>query len=130
MANHSGNGGVVKIGTNTVAEVLSWSLTEGINVMDDTVTGDTDDTHKVGTKNWNGSINCYWDDTDATGQEAMTTGASVALHLQPDGDTTGDIDFNGQASITGITRDPANNSIVTANFTFQGDGALTRGVLA
>lgn len=130
MATHTGNGGEVQIGANVVAEVLSWSLSEGINVVDDTVSGDTADTHKTGTTNWNGSVSCYWDETDATGQEAMTIGAAVALHLLPDGSTTGDIDFDGNATITAIERSSANNSIVTANFTFQGNGALTRTVLA
>lgn len=130
MATHSGNGGQVQIGANAVAEVLDWSLTEGINVMDDTVTGDSADTHIVGTTNWSGSVNCYWDETDSTGQEAMTIGASVDLSLLPDGATTGDIDFNGTVSITSIERASANNSIVTASFSFQGNGALTRSVLA
>jgi len=129
MANHTGNGGQVQIGANVVAEVLNWSLSEGINVVDDTTTGDTSDTHKTGTVNWNGSINCYWDETAATGQEAMTIGASVDISLYPDGVATGDIDFNGTATITAIERSSANNSIVTANFTFQGNGDLTRTVV-
>ena len=129
MANHTGNGGAVKIGANTVAEMLDWSLTEGVNVIDDTVVGDAADTHQVGTTNWSGSVNCYWDETDATGQEAMTIGASVELHLEPDGAATGDIDFNGTATINSIERASANNSIVTANFSFTGNGALTRTVV-
>ena len=129
MTTHTGNGGQVQIGANVVAEVLSFSLSEGINVVDDTVAGDTSDTHKTGTTNWNGSVSCYWDETDATGQEAMTIGASVDLSLFPDGATTGDIDFNGTATITAIERSSANNSIVTANFTFQGNGDLARSVI-
>ena len=129
MATHTGNGGSVLITAAAVAEVLDWSLTEGINVIDDTVVGDAADTHLVGTTNWSGSVNCYWDETDASGQEAMTIGASVELHLLPDGAATGDIDFNGTASITSIERASANNSIVTASFSFQGNGALTRTVI-
>ena len=129
MATHTGNGGQVLIGANVVAEVLNSSLSEGINIVDDTTTGDAADTHKTGTTNFNGSINCYWDETDTTGQEAMTIGASVDLHLLLDGAGTGDIDFNGTATITAIERSSANNSIVTANFTFQGNGALSRDVL-
>ena len=60
----------------------------------------------------------------------MVVGASVALHLLPDGATTGDIDFNGTATITAIERTGANDSIVSATFTFQGSGDLTRSVLA
>jgi hypothetical protein len=129
MATHTGNGGEVQIASATVAEVLDWSLTEGVNIIDDTVTGDAADTHLVGTTNWSGSVNCYWDETDATGQEAMTIGASVVIHLLPDGSAATDIDFNGTATINSIERASANNSIVTANFSFTGNGALTRTVL-
>ena len=124
MATHSGNGGLVKIGANTVAEVLDWSLTEGAQTMDDTVQGDSADTHIVGTVNWSGSVNCYWDETDTNGQGAMTIGASVSLALLPDGSGATDWDFTGTATITSIERSSANNSIVTANFSFQGNGAL------
>ena len=129
MANISGNSGDVTISANIVAEVLSFSLTEGVNVIDDTVIGDAADTHLVGTTNWSGSLSCFWDDTDATGQEAMVIGASLEVHLRPEGAGTGNIDFNGTASITSIERAVANNAIVTANFSFQGNGALTRTVL-
>ena len=129
MATHTGNAGAVQVGANTVAEMLTWSLTENINVIDDTVTGDAADTHLTGTTNWSGSVNCYWDETDTNGQEAMTIGASVTLHLLPDGVTTGDIDFNGTATINSIERTSGNNATVVANFTFTGNGALTRTVL-
>lgn len=130
MANHTGNTGSVTIGAAVVAEVLSFSLSEGVNVIDDTVVGDAADTHQVGTANWSGSISCYWDETDATGQEAMTIGASVVVHLLPEGAGSTNIDFTGTASVTSIERSVANNSIITANFSFQGNGALTRTVLA
>ena len=129
MTTHIGNSGLVKITAATVAEVLSWSLTENANTADDTVLGDASESHKVGTKNWSGSVSCYWDETDSTGQEAMVVGASVALHLLPDGAAGGDIDFNGTATIESIERSGANDSIVTADFTFKGNGDLTRSVL-
>jgi hypothetical protein len=130
MSTHIGNNGSVKIGSNTVAEVVDFSLNEGVTVVDDTAIGGTSDTHKVGTKNWSGSVSCYWDETDSTGQEAMTVGASVEIHLLPDGATTGDIDFNGTATLVSIDRSTVNNTIVTASFSFQGNGDLTRTVLS
>lgn len=130
MANHTGNAGSVTISANAVAEILSFSLSEGVNVIDSTAIGDAADTHEVGTVNWNASISCFWDETDSTGQEALTIGASVAVHLLPEGAGSTNIDFNGQASVTSIERSVANNSIITASFSIQGDGALTRTVLA
>jgi len=129
MANISGNSGDVTISAAIVAEVLSFSLTEGVNVIDDTVIGDAADTHLVGTTNWSGSLSCFWDSTDSAGQEAMVIGASLEVHLRPEGAGATNIDFNGTASITSIERAVANNAIVTANFSFQGTGALTRTVL-
>lgn len=129
MANLSGNDGDVTISANTIAEVLSFSLTEGVNVIDDTTIGDTSDTHKIGTTNWSGSISCFWDDSDSNGQEAMTIGASVEVHLRPEGAGAGNIDFTGTASVTSIERAVTNNSITTVNFSFQGSGNLTRTVL-
>ena len=129
MATHIGNNGSVTVGANTVAEVVSFSLTEGAATADDTALGDGYDSHLVGTLNWSGSVTCHWDETDATGQEAMTAGASVELHLLPDGAVTGDIDFNGTATITSIERSVGNNATVSASFSFTGNGALTRDVL-
>ena len=129
MATHIGNQGSVKVGSNTVAEVVSWSLSESANTADDTAIGDTYQSHQVGTLAWSGTVTCHWDETDATGQEAMTSGASVVLHLLPDGATTGDIDFNGTATIVGIERNVTNDGIVSASFSFTGNGTLTRTVL-
>ena len=130
MATHTGNGGQVLITAAQVAHVLSWELTTDATIIEDNAQGDASKTHKVGTKGWSGSVSCYFDETDSTGQEVMLEGLSVALHLLPDGATTGDIDFNGTATIASVAYGSANDSIVTANFTFTGNGDLTRSVLA
>ena len=130
MANVIGNSGSVKIGANAVAEVLSFSVSEAANVADDTVIGDTYASHVSGIKSWSGSVSCYWDKSDATGQEALTSGASVDLHLIPEGAGTGNIDFNGTATVVTVERSTENDSIVTANFSFTGNGPLTRSALA
>jgi hypothetical protein len=129
MANVIGNSGEVLVSTNQVAEVVDFSMSKAVNVADDTVIGDTWQSHKTGTQNWSGSVNCFWDKTDTTAQGAMTIGASVDLHLIPEGSTAGNIDFNGTVTITGIEMSTANDSIVTANFSFQGNGALTEDTL-
>ncbi len=130
MANHIGNSGSVTIGANAVAEILDFALSEGVELPDNSSIGDDSDTHLAGSTNWSGSVNCYWDETDADGQEAMTIGASVALHLLPEGAGSTNIDFNGTASIESIERGVARNGIITASFTFKGNGDLTRSVLA
>jgi len=129
MANIRGNDGVVKVGGNVVAEVLDFSVDETANTIDDTTLGDTSSTHKSGLNSWTGSINCYLDDTDTNGQVALTIGASTSLSLNPEGTTTGDLEYTGTATITGISRAISNDSIVTQSFTFTGNGPLTIGVV-
>lgn len=126
MATYNGNGGVVELSDTAVAEVLDFSIEETANTIDDTVLGDSASTHLSGLVGWSGSINCYWDDGEAS-QEAMTIGASVGLKLNPEGTGTGNYQYDGTATITGISVAVANDSIITRSFTFTGNGALTIG---
>lgn len=125
MANHKGSEGLVKVGTNTVAEILSWSLERTADTIEDTVLGETAKTFQSNTTSWSGSAEAYWDETDTTGQGAMTIGAQVTLNLYPEGDVSGDTYFSGAIIITSISMSADNNGMVTASFSFQGTGALT-----
>jgi len=128
MATFIGNDGIVKVGANAVAEVTSFSVTQSSDTADDTVMGDSWRTHKQGLKSWSGSLECRWDDTDSTGQEALTVGASVSLTLLPEGDTTGDYELSGTATVTEVTQTQNfENNIVSRNFSFLGNGALVVG---
>jgi len=125
MANHKGSEGLVKVGTNTVAEVKSWSVEENADTIEDTTMGDTARTFQAGLTDWGGSLECFWDETDSTGQGALTIGAQVTLNLYPEGATTGDTYYTGTAIVTGITRQAALDGMVEASFTFKGTGALS-----
>ena len=127
MATFDGNDGSVEVGSTVVANILSWTLDEGIATNDTTVIGATSDTHSTGTKNWNGTIECYWDDTDTSGQGALVNGASVTLNLLPEGITTGDYQKSGTATVSGLSTGIALNGTNTASFTFTGNGDLTIG---
>lgn len=129
MATFSGNAGIVKTGANQIAEVLEFNVSESANTIDDTVLEDTSMTHKTGLLSWSGSISCYWDDTDTTGQVSLTIGASVTLNLLPEGDALGAAEYSGTATIVGIERAVSNDNIVTQSFTFTGNGALTIGTV-
>jgi hypothetical protein len=129
MATIIGNDGSVEIGANALAEVTEFSITEAANTADDTVIGDTARTHVVGTVSWNGSASCYFDSSDTNGQEALTIGASVTLNLYPEGNTSTKPEYTGTATVTGVEIGQANDSIVTRNFTFTGNGALTIGTV-
>ena len=90
MANHKGSEGVVKIGANQIAEVRDWSLSETAETIDDTAMGDTARTRQPSLTSASGSLNCWWDETDSTGQIAMQAGSEVALKLYPEGDARGE----------------------------------------
>jgi hypothetical protein len=129
-ANHKGSEGTVKIGSNVIAEIRGWSLSQSANTIDDTELGDTAETHQPGTTSWSGSVTCFWDETDTNGQEAMTIGTSVTLNLYPEGATSGDKYYTGTATITGIERSGAINGMVEAVYSFKGSGALTPSTVA
>lgn len=126
MATTQGNDGQVLIGTATLAEVVDFSYTETAVTTPDSVLGDDWDTIKSGSKSWSGSVSCYWDATDAAGQETLVIGAEVALTLIPEGAAVGSILVSGTAVVTGVESATSRDAIVTANFTFQGNGALTK----
>lgn len=130
MANHTGVDGVIKVGSNAVAEVRDWSLNETADTIEDTTLNDTSRTFQVGLKSWNGSLNAYWDETDTTGQVALTIGASVTLNLYPEGSTTGDTYYTGTALITSVGVAQTTNGMTTRSIGFQGSGALTIGTAA
>ena len=125
MATHKGSEGLVKIGSNTIAEVTSFTIDHTADMIEDTELSDTDKTFIADKNSWTASIEAHWDETDSTGQGAMTVGASVTLNLYPEGDTGGDTYFTGTALITSISRGNAEGSTVTAAFSLQGTGTLT-----
>ena len=125
MANHKGSEGLVKIGTDTVAEVRSWSFDQQNSPIEDTVMGDAHSTFQPGLSSWNGQMTCFWDETDTTGQEAMTQGAEVTVDFFPEGDSSGDTHYSGSAIITGISRSASHDGYVEASYTIQGSGAMT-----
>lgn len=128
MATHHGSEGLVKIGANTVGEVTGFSFTQTAEYAEDTTLSDTAKTYNVtAITAWNGSVTAFWDETDTNGQLAFVTGANVALKLYPEGATTGDTYYYGDALVTEITRNVQRGAITEISFNFVGNGALTTG---
>lgn len=125
MSNHTGKEGIIKVGANVVAELRSWSLNETANTIDDTELSDAWKTKKTGTKEWSGSLDAFWDETDTLAQGALVVGAEVTLNLYPEGDAGGDSFFSGLAIITGVNKSAAIDGMVEISFNFEGNGVLT-----
>ena len=126
MANHTGSEGLVKVGgTNTVAEVRSWSLSHESETIEDTAMGDRFRSHKAGLQTWSGSCDVYFDETDTNGQVAMTPGASLTVGFYPEGATSGDTYYSGTALVTSVERSAELDGMVEASVSLQGVGGLT-----
>ena len=124
MANHKGSEGLVKVGTDTIAEVKDWSFDETADTTEDTTMGDAARTRKSTLTSASGSINAFWDETDTAGQGAMTAGSEVSLVLQPEGAATGDTIYSVTAIITSVSRSASFDGMVEASFSWDSNGAV------
>jgi len=127
MASYKGCEGVVKVGTNTVAEVRDWSLTETTEILDASALGSCAKVKKAGMTDGTGSMTCLWDDTDTVGQGAMTNGAEVELKLYPKGDTAGNIYVTFQAIITTAGISGNYDGLVEKTFDYEANGTIVWG---
>ena len=130
MATFSGSDGVILVGTNQVAEIRSYSIDETMDTLEDTARGDTTRTFKASLKQFSGSADVLFDDTDTSGQGALTVGSSVTINVQMEGNTTGDHKLSGTALVTGRTISASYDGLVEASISFQGSGALTEGTVS
>lgn len=130
MATHAGSEGTVKVGSNAVAEIRSYSIEESADTLEDTSMGDTARTYKPSLTTFSGSLDVLWDETDTNGQGALTIGAEVTLNLYPEGDASGDTYYTGSAIVTGRTVTGSFDGLVEMSITVQGNGALTESTVA
>ena len=130
MAVHKGSEGTVKVGVNPIAEIRSYSLEESADTLETTTMGDTARTYLPSLSTFSGSVDVYWDETDTTGQGALTIGAEVTLNIYPEGDASSDVYYTGSAIVTGVTRSGSFDGMVEASISVQGTGALTSSTVA
>ena len=131
MATYRGNTGIVKIGSDTVAEIMEFSVDEVAATTPDTVMGDTWETHLGGLQSWTGSVSCRFDHTDTTGQNALAVGASVTVNFYPTGDAATNQLLTGTATVVGVNQNQSfENTTVMRSFQVQGNGALTKSIIS
>lgn len=125
MATHTGSEGTVKVGSNAIAEIRSFSIEEQADTLEDTSMGNTARTYKSSLTSFSGSVDVLWDENDSSGQGALTIGAEVTLNLYPEGDASGDTYLTGSAIVTGRSISSSYDGLVEMSITVQGNGALT-----
>jgi predicted secreted protein len=130
MATHTGNEGVLKIGANDMAEVVSFAVTESAAVAEDTAKGDDWRTYKPTFKNWTAEMEVHFDETDTNGQAACALGAEVTVGLYFGGDAQGATYNTGAAIITERSKESPEDGIVSMKLSLQGNGALTETTVA
>lgn len=125
MATHKGSEGLIKIGTDSIAEVKSYSLEESSDTVETTKMGDAARTHLSSLTSFSGSVDCFWDETDTNGQVALAVGSTVTLLWYPEGATTGDTYYSGSVIVTGKTITGSFDGMVEASISVQGTGAIS-----
>ena len=124
MAVRHGKDGVIKQGSNTIASVTSWKMSEKAATADKSALGDTYESHVIGLLSGDGSIDCLLDPAD-TAQQALTVGASVTLNLYPQGTTATNKYLTFTATVTGIDFSGSITEPSKRSFSFKANGTIT-----
>ena len=124
MAIHKGAEGTVHVGTDAVAEIRSYSVEETADTLETTSMGDAARTHLASLTSFSGSLDVFWDETDAA-QIALTVGTSVTIKFYPEGTASSAKYYSGTAIVTGVSRSASFDGLVEASISIQGTGALT-----
>lgn len=124
MAVIKGSQGVIKAGSNTVAEVRSYSIDHNAEVVEKTAMGDSARSYVSTLTQFTASVEVFYDDTD-TAQTALDAGNSVTLEVYPNTTAGGSKYYSGTAIVTGITRTGSADGLVEATIALQGSGGLS-----
>lgn len=124
MATETSANGVVKIGTDNVGEVTSYSVNWSSDTVEDTVLGDAARTYKASLKSYTASIDALFDPAN-TAQGALEPGESITFSAYPQGETSGDTYYTGAGIVTGVTINGSVGEMISVSFEVQGSGDLT-----
>jgi predicted secreted protein len=124
MATHTGSEGTIKISSTTIGELRSYTLEQTGDTIEDTSMGDSSRTYKAGLKGFSGSASLFFDEADS-GQLLIVVGTEIAIKVFPEGASSGDKFYEGNAVVTGYNISASFDGMVEAEMTFTGTGALT-----
>ena len=134
MATYNGREASVKIGTYTVAELGTWSLSMTADEIDTTAFGSTWAKSDVGFKKWSITFSGFWDPTDTNGQkvieDAFQSGNlidDIKLYIDNTSywvpDTTTDSNAGGRVTNYSVGQSKA--GVATIDITISGSGPIT-----
>jgi len=118
-----GRSGAVKVSTNDVAAVTGFSYDESADKSETTAMGDNAKSYLGGLRDGSGTLDCFWQASDP-GHDVLlagfAAGTTVELHLYPEGDASGKIDYNGDVVIDSVGLAQTKDDLVTISFQFSG----------
>lgn len=122
---YTGNAGVIKLNSATLAEITSYSLESSTASIDSTSMGDTARTFVKGLESFTGTADVIYDDAHQTDIPALAGGAdAVSIELFPAGTTAGLRKITGDVLVTGYSMTGSLDGMITASISFQGSGDL------
>ena len=121
---HTGSEGLIKVGSDTVGELRSFSLETTGDTIETSNMGTTARTYKAGLTAWSGTASLFWDETDA-GQTALALGTEIVIKVYPEGATAGDKYYTGSAIVTAKSVSASFDGLVESSISFTGTGALS-----
>lgn len=124
MATHTGSEGTVKIGSDTLGEIRSYTIESTGETIENSTMGLSARTYVAGLTTFTASFEVYFDETD-TAQNAVDAGATITFSVYPEGDTAGDTYYTGSGIVTGRSITASFDGMVEMSLSVQGSGALT-----
>ncbi len=124
MARYKGHDGAIDAGGASVGEIESFDITTSVAELDANVMGSDWTDVESGQLSASGSINVLRDRAD-TGQTALDVGATVALTLYPEGNTTGLTQLSGNFLITERGISTSVGDLVKTTYSVRNKGAVT-----
>ena len=120
-----GRNGVVKFANGTLNEVQDFTYTETVSAVDGTSMGDQWEKHLAGIPSWSMDVKCFFDKSDADGQETVRAGSSLIVSQMAEGNTSGSRIISGTATVMDVMVSAAKGGIVERSFKLKGNGAST-----
>jgi len=129
MATHNASQGLIKVGSDTLGELKSFSFSETAGTRETTTLNDSAKTFAAGATSFSGSAEAFWDNDDSA-QNALSVGSEVQVHFYPEGSSTGDKYRTGTILVSEISTSLSTEGTVEASFSFTGSGVLAESTVA
>lgn len=117
----------------SLGEVRSYSIETSLGTIDASVLSTTWKKYLVGQSGWSGSLEMFYDPTDAAQADLVSkarAGELCEITVQPLGQGAGNTELKGDCYVTGMTISGATEDAVGLSVSFQGTGELALNVNA